>query len=85
MEKTQKVQSVEGPTQNPQQESIQIDFQTKMQLDFSIINVKLQLINLAKELVKEGQRNESVTDVYLDLREEVLGIPNPNNPVKNPE
>lgn len=83
MEKFQEAQIAEEPTQNSQQENIQIDFQTKMQLDFSIINVKLQLINLAKELIKEGQREENVTDVYLDLREEVLGIPDPNKQQKS--
>ena len=80
MEKFEEAQVVEGPTQN--QESIQIDFQTKMQLDFGIINTKLQLINLAKEIVKEGQTMENVMDLYLELREEVLGVPNPNIPVK---
>lgn len=80
MEKFEEAQVVEGPTQN--QGPVQIDFQTKMQLDFAIINTKLQLINLAKELVKEGKTMENVMDVYLGLREEVLGVPNPNTPVK---
>ena len=57
--------------------------QVDIQVEFAIIQFKIQLLALAKDMVKEGQ-TENVVKTYLDLREEVLGIPNPNNPVKNP-
>ena len=57
--------------------------QVNIQVEFTIIQFKIQLLALAKDMVKEGQ-TENVVKTYLDLREEVLGIPNPNNPVKNP-
>ena len=43
---------------------------------------KIQLLALAKDMVKEGQ-TENVIETYLDLREEVLGIPNPKNQKEN--
>lgn len=57
--------------------------QVNIQVEFTIMQFKIQLLALAKDMVKEGQ-TENVVETYLDLREEVLGIPNPNNPVKNP-
>ena len=57
--------------------------QVNIQVEFTIMQFKIQLLALAKDMVKEGQ-TENVIETYLDLREEVLGIPNPNNPVKNP-
>ena len=57
--------------------------QVDIQVEFTIMQFKIQLLALAKDMVKEGQ-TENVVKTYLDLREEVLGIPNPNNPVKNP-
>lgn len=45
-----------------------------IQVKFAIIQFKIQLLALAKDMVKEGQ-TENVIETYLDLREEVLGIP----------
>lgn len=53
-----------------------------IQVDFTIIQFKIQLLTLAKDMVKEGQ-TENVVGTYLDLREEVLGIPNPKNQKEN--
>ena len=61
----------------------QTQTQVNIQVEFTIMQFKIQLLALAKDMVKEGQ-TENVVKTYLDLREEVLGIPNPNNPVKNP-
>ena len=52
--------------------------QVNIQVEFTIMQFKIQLLALAKDMVKEGQ-TENVVETYLDLREEVLGIPNPNN------
>ena len=43
---------------------------------------KIQLLALAKDMVKEGQ-TENVIETYLDLREEVLGIPNSEKQKEN--
>ena len=53
------------------------------QIHFAIVQIKIQLLALAKDIVKEGQTTDSVFDTYLDLREEVLGIPNPKNQKEN--
>ena len=45
-----------------------------IQVKFAIMQFKIQLLALAKDMVKEGQ-TENVIETYLDLREEVLGIP----------
>ena len=65
-------------------ENTQQPTQVNIQVEFTIMQFKIQLLALAKDMVKEGQ-TKNVIETYLDLREEVLGIPNPNNPVKNPE
>ena len=52
--------------------------QVNIQVEFTIMQFKLQLLALAKDIVKEGQTKD-VIETYLDLREEVLGIPNPKN------
>ena len=52
--------------------------QVNIQVEFTIMQFKIQLLALAKDMVKEGQ-TENVIETYLDLREEVLGIPNQNN------
>lgn len=57
--------------------------QVNIQVEFTIMQFKLQLLALAKDIVKEGQTTENVFDTYLDLREEVLGMPNPNNQKEN--
>ena len=56
--------------------------QVNIQVEFTIMQFKLQLLALAKDMVKEGQTKD-VIETYLDLREEVLGIPNPNNQKEN--
>lgn len=61
-------------------ENTQQPTQVNIQVEFTIMQFKLQLLALAKDIVKEGQTTENVFDTYLDLREEVLGMPNPNNP-----
>lgn len=57
--------------------------QVNIQLEFTIMQFKLQLLALAKDLVKDKLVEESVFDTYLDLREEVIGIPNPKNQKEN--
>ena len=56
----------------------QTQTQVNIQVEFTIMQFKIQLLALAKDMVKEGQ-TENVIETYLDLREEVLGIPNQNN------
>ena len=56
--------------------------QVNIQVEFTIMQFKIQLLALAKDMVKEGQ-TENVIETYLDLREEVLGIPNQNNQKEN--
>jgi len=43
--------------------------------------LKMQLLALAISMYKEDKELGSIIQIYLDLREEVLNIPNPNNPV----
>ena len=57
--------------------------QVNIQVEFTIMQFKLQLLALAKDLVKDKLVEESVFDTYLDLREEVIGIPNPKNQKEN--
>ena len=56
----------------------QTQTQVNIQVEFTIMQFKIQLLALAKDMVKEGQ-TENVIETYLDLREEVLGIPNLKN------
>ena len=56
--------------------------EVNIQVEFTIMQFKIQLLALAKDIVKEGQ-TENVIETYLDLREEVLGIPNPKNQKEN--
>ena len=53
--------------------------QVNMQIDFTIMQFKMNLLALAKDIVKDKLVDENIFDTYLDLREEVLGIPNPRN------
>ena len=46
--------------------------------------LKIQLLELAISMYKEDKELGNIIEIYLDLREEVLNIPNPNNP-KPPE
>ena len=55
-------------------ENTQQPTEVNIQVELAIIQFKIQLLALAKDMVKEGQ-TENVIETYLDLREEVLGIP----------
>lgn len=58
---------------------IQITPEQQLQIDSFIINTKLNLLALAKDMIKDNViTNISARELYLDLREEVLGIPDPN-------
>lgn len=46
-----------------------------IQVKFAIIQFKIQLLALAKDMVAQDNNLGTITEVYLDLREEVLGIP----------
>ena len=46
-----------------------------IQVKFAIIQFKIQLLALAKDMVAQNNNLGTITEVYLDLREEVLGIP----------
>lgn len=46
-----------------------------IQVKFAIIQFKIQLLALAKDMVAQDNNLGTVVEVYLDLREEVLGIP----------
>ena len=56
--------------------------EVNIQVELAIIQFKIQLLALAKDMVKEGQ-TKNVIETYLDLREEVLGIPNLKNQKEN--
>ena len=56
--------------------------QVNIQVQFTVMQFKIQLLALAKDMVKEGQ-TKNVIETYLDLREEVLGIPNLKNQKEN--
>ena len=64
-------------------ENIQQPTPMNLQIEFGLINFKLQILNLAKELVKDKLVDEDIKDTYLDLREEILGVPNPKNQKEN--
>ena len=63
-------------------ENTQEPTEVNIQVELAIIQFKIQLLALAKDMVKEGQ-TENVIETYLDLREEVLGIPNLKNQKEN--
>ena len=50
-----------------------------IQVKFAIMQFKIQLLALAKDMVKDKTIDENVRELYLELREEVIGIPNPND------
>ena len=63
---------------------IQITPEQQLQIDSFVINTKLNLLALAKDMIKDNViTNISARELYLDFREEVLGIPNPNNKKEN--
>ena len=49
--------------------------QVNIQVEFTIMQFKLQLLALAKNMVAQDNSLGTIIEVYLDLREEVLGIP----------
>ena len=57
------------------EENIQEPTQVNIQVEFTIMQFKLQLLALAKDMVAQDNNLGTITEVYLDLREEVLGIP----------
>ena len=63
-------------------ENTQEPTEVNIQVELAIIQFKIQLLALAKDMVKEEQ-TENVIETYLDLREEVLGIPNLKNQKEN--
>ena len=53
----------------------QTQTQVNIQVELAIIQFKIQLLALAKDMVAQDNNLGTVVEVYLDLREEVLGIP----------
>ena len=63
---------------NKEQEQITPEImQMNAQMNFTIMQIKMNLLALAKDMAPIV--NEDVRKLYLELREEVIGIPNPNN------
>lgn len=63
-------------------EKVQIPVELAAQLQFqqtnNLVQYKIKLVELALELNKNKPEDYSnVEETYLDLREEILGIPNP--------
>ncbi len=56
-------------------ENTQEPTQVNIQVEFTIMQFKLQLLALAKDMVAQDNSLGTIIEVYLDLREEVLGIP----------
>ena len=65
------------------EENIQEPTQVNIQVEFTIMQFKLQLLALAKDMVAQDNNLGTIQDVYLDLREEVIGISNPKNQKEN--
>lgn len=55
--------------------STQEPTEVNIQVEFTIMQFKLQLLALAKDMVAQDNSLGTIIEVYLDLREEVLGIP----------
>lgn len=66
-----------------QQEAMQLQSQ-RIQLDLSIMQIKMNLLTIANEINKTNTEN-SILDTYYVLRQEVLGIPVPEVEVKEEE
>ena len=56
-------------------ENTQQPTEVNIQVEFTIMQFKLQLLALAKDMVAQDNSLGTIIEVYLDLREEVLGIP----------
>ena len=67
--------------QTPQQQALS---QQQIQLDITIMQIKMNLLALAKDMIKDNVITDiDVKELYLDLREEVLGIHNLKNQKEN--
>ena len=67
--------------QTPQQQALS---QQQIQLDITIMQIKMNLLALAKDMIKDNVITDiDVKELYLDLREEVIGIPDPNKQQKS--
>ena len=64
-------------------ENTQQPTEVNIQVEFTIMQFKLQLLALAKDMVAQDNSLGTIIEVYLDLREEVIGIPNPKNQKEN--
>ena len=63
---------------------IQITPEQQLQIDSFVINTKLNLLALAKDMIKDNVITDTnARELYLDLREEVLGISNLKNQKEN--
>ncbi len=56
-------------------ENTQQPTEVNIQVEFTIMQFKIQLLALAKDMVAQDNSLGTIIEVYLDLREEVLGIP----------
>lgn len=56
-------------------ENTQQPTEVNIQVELAIIQFKIQLLALAKDMVAQDNSLGTIIEVYLDLREEVLGIP----------
>ena len=56
-------------------ENTQQPTEVNIQVEFTFMQFKLQLLALAKDMVAQDNSLGTIIEVYLDLREEVLGIP----------
>lgn len=62
--------------QQQAQAQAQQQFQQQVQLDLQIMNIKMALLSLAKDIRKENPNvHHDELELYYFLREEVLGIP----------
>ena len=58
-------------------ENTQQPTEVNIQVELAIIQFKIQLLVLAKDMVKDQLVSTNIIETYLDLREEILGIPKP--------
>lgn len=62
------------------------EIQHRFNVEMAQIQIKMNLLALAKDMIKDNTvpQGTDIRELYLELREEVLNIPNPDNP-KPPE
>ena len=58
-------------------ENTQQPTEVNIQVELTIMQFKIQLLALAKDMVKDQLVSTNIIETYLDLREEILGIPKP--------